>query len=358
MNGETQSLPWSFVRRVRSLWRPFTVNKKVTVGLGIILFFVALALLGPLFIHTDPNAPSNDLLQGPSMTHWLGTTQIGQDVLSQVVNGAQLSLIMGFVTGGITTLVSVFVGLVSGYFGGWIDEICSLFSNVFLVLPTLPLAIVLAAFLPHTGAFSIGFVIVVTGWSWGARVLRAQTMSMRNRDFVQAAKSGGEGWFRVLFFEIFPNEIGIVAAEFLGTVIYAILAEAGLEFLGLGNISTVSWGTMFYWALNNDALLLGAWWWIVPPGLCIALLGAGLAFVNFGVDEIANPRLRSEPKLQKEKLKKGALPKTRRAMRAEMSEAIVPASEMNKAFPRVDEAEREEATERASAIEMGEAATS
>lgn len=300
-----QFLESPLLRRLRDLARLFTVNRKVTIGLVIVLFFVVVALIGPLFIHVDPNAPGNDLLQGPSPAHLLGTTLVGQDVLAQVVIGSQLSLTLGFITGIITTIVSVAVGLISGYFGGLIDEIFSLFSNVFLVLPTLPLAIVLAAFLPHTGSFAIGFVIVVTGWSWGARVLRAQTMSMRSRDFVEAARAGGEGWFRVIFFEIFPNESAIVAAELLGTIIYAILAEASLEFLGLGNISNVSWGTMFYWAANNDALLQGAWWWIVPPGLCIALLGAGLAFVNFGMDEIANPRLRSEPKIKVAKIGNG-----------------------------------------------------
>ncbi|HET8842243.1 MAG TPA: ABC transporter permease [Ktedonobacteraceae bacterium] len=298
MSTEKVSLALPSVRHLNGLWRLFTVNRKVTIGLAVLLFFVVLAALGPLFIHTDPNAPGTDLLAEPSASHWLGTTQIGQDVLAQVVIGAQLSLIMGLVTGTITTLISTVVGMISGYFGGWIDEIFSLFSNVFLVLPTLPLAILLAAFLPRSGSFSIGFVIVITGWSWGARVLRAQTLSMRHREFVDAARANGEGWFRIIFFEIFPNESAIVAAELLGTVIYAILAEAGLEFLGLGNINTVSWGTMFYWAANNDALLLGAWWWIVPPGLCIALLGAGLAFINFGIDEIANPRLRAEPKLE------------------------------------------------------------
>lgn len=293
-----------FLRRLLGLLRPFTVNRKVTVGLVIVLFFVAVALAGPLFIHVNPNAPSDDLLAGPSPAHPLGTTMVGQDVLAQVIIGSRLSLALGFVAGIITTVVSVFVGLVSGYFGGLIDEIFSLFSNVFLVLPTLPLAIVLAAFLPRSGAFSIGFVIVVTGWSWGARVLRAQTLSMRDRDFIESARASGEGWRRIVFWEIFPNESAIVAAQLLGTIIYAILTEAGLEFLGLGNISNVSWGTMFYWAANNDALLQGAWWWIVPPGLCIAMLGAGLAFVNFGMDEIANPRLRTEPGLRAPKAKK------------------------------------------------------
>ncbi len=288
----------SLVQRLRDFARSFTANRKVMIGLVIVLFFAAVALLGPLFLRVDPNAPGNDLLAAPSPAHLLGTTAIGQDVLVQVVYGARISLLVGFGAGVITTIISVFVGLISGYFGGIIDEIFSLFSNVFLVLPTLPLAIVLAAFLPRSGVFSIGFVIVVTGWSWGARVLRAQTLSMRHRDFVDASVASGEGWFRIVFFEIFPNESAIVAAQLLGTIIYAILAESGLEFLGLGNIANVSWGTMFYWAANNDALLQGAWWWIVPPGLCIALLGAGLAFVNFGMDEIANPRLRTEPKLR------------------------------------------------------------
>ncbi|HEX7736674.1 MAG TPA: ABC transporter permease [Ktedonobacteraceae bacterium] len=291
------------VRSLLAIARPFVVNRKVTVGLVVVLFFVVVAIIGPLFIRTSPNAISDDLMAPPSLAHPLGTTYVGQDVLSQVVYGSQISLLVGFGAGLVTTIVSVFVGLISGYFGGWIDEVLSLISNVFLVLPTLPLAIVLAAFLPRSGVFSIGFVIVVTGWSWGARVLRAQTLSMRNRDFVEASRASGEGWFRIVFFEVFPNESAIVAAELLGTVIYSILAEAGLEFLGLGDISNVSWGTMFYWASNNDALLQGAWWWIIPPGLCIALLGAGLAFVNFGMDEIANPRLRTEPKLRVPKSK-------------------------------------------------------
>jgi len=226
----------------------------------------------------------------------LGTTQTGQDVLTQVLVGTRFSLIMGFVIGTMTMIISVIIGLVSGYFGGLIDEVLSLFTNVFLVLPTLPLAILIAAFAAYRGPLTIVIVLTVTGWSWGARILRAQTLSMRNRDYVEAAKASGETTLRIIFFEIFPNEISIVAAELLGTVIYAILAETALEFLGLGDITSTSWGTMLYWAGNNDALLLGAWWWFLPPGLCIAVLGAGLAFVNFGIDEVANPRLRTEPK--------------------------------------------------------------
>lgn len=286
----------SQVHRLRDVWRLVTLNRKVGFGLGILVFFTLVAIFGPIILTMDPNAFSGDILSPPSVAHWLGTTQTGQDVFLQVVVGTRASLVLGFVTGLVATIISVIVGLAGGYLGGWIDDVLSLFTNVFLVLPGLPLAIVLAAFIPYKGPLTIGFVTVITGWSWGARVLRAQTLSMRSREFVEAAKASGETSMRVIFFEILPNEIAIVAAELLGTIIYAILAETGLEYLGLGDVTSVSWGTMFYWAGNNDAILLGAWWWILPPGLCIAVLGAGLAFINFGIDEIANPRLRKEAK--------------------------------------------------------------
>ncbi|MFL5658061.1 MAG: ABC transporter permease [Ktedonobacteraceae bacterium] len=288
--------PSPAMMRLRDMWRLVTVNRKMSFGLAIVAFFVLVAIFGPLLFPQDPNAFSQDVLQPPSTAHWLGTTQTGQDVMTQVVVGTRISLFMGFAIGILTTIVSIFIGLSSGYFGGWIDEVLSLFTNIFLVLPTLPLAILLAAFAAYRGSLTIVFVLTVTGWSWGARVLRAQTLSMRTREYVDAARAGGEPVLHIIFFEVLPNEIAIVAAQLLGTVIYAILAETGLEFLGLGDITSTSWGIILYWAGNNDALLLGAWWWILPPGLCIAILGAGLAFINFGIDEIANPRLRKEAK--------------------------------------------------------------
>lgn len=291
--------------RLRGLWRAATSNGKVTFGLIIVGFFVLLALFGPLIVHTDANAFGSDISVSPVAAHPLGTTSYGQDVLDQVIVGSRVSVALGFITGIVATIISVVVGLVSGYIGGWTDESLSVLSNVFLVLPALPLAIVLASFLPYKGPLTIGFVLTITGWSWGARVLRAQTLSMRNREFVTAAKATGEPAWRIIFFEILPNEIGVVVAQLLGTIIYVILAEAGLEYLGLGDLGSVSWGTMLYWAGNNDALALGYWWWFVPPGLCIAVLGAGLAFINFGIDEIANPRLRTVKSGRSSKTKKG-----------------------------------------------------
>jgi peptide/nickel transport system permease protein len=305
------SFPGMFIpltTRLRGGWRFAITNPKVATGGIIILFFVLVAILGSVFIHTDPNAFSSDVLAAPSATHWLGTTQTGQDVLIQVVVGTRISLFWGFLTGLVVTALSVTIGLVAGYSGGFVDDFLTLVINVFLVLPGLPLAILLAAYIPVKGPFTVALVIAGTSWAYQARVLRAQTLSMRHRDFVEASKSSGEKAWRVIFIEIFPNEVAIVAAGFIGTTIYVILAAAGLEFLGLGDPNIVDWGTMFYWAQNNDALLLGAWWWYLAPGMCIALLGSGLALLNFGIDEIANPRLRVEKSLGKKILKSLRIP--------------------------------------------------
>ncbi|HTI13016.1 MAG TPA: ABC transporter permease [Dictyobacter sp.] len=275
------------------IWQQLTKSKKVAIGCSIVLIFVLVAIFGPFFIHQDPNLMTANADAAPSAAHLLGTTTTGQDIFSQLIVGTRSSIFWGLVTGVAVTFVSIVVGLIGGYFGGMIDEILSLVTNVFLVLPALPLAIVLASYFPR-GPVTVSLVITLTSWAWGARVLRAQTMSMRSREFVAAARSCGESTFRLIFFEIFPNEISIVAANFVSTTLYVILASASLEFLGLGNANIVTWGSMFYWAQTANALFSGLWWWFVPPGLCIALLGAGLSLINFGIDEIADPRLRRE----------------------------------------------------------------
>ncbi|HEY3504536.1 MAG TPA: ABC transporter permease [Actinocatenispora sp.] len=268
-------------------------SPKIIAGGVILVFFILLAVLGPVLIGTDPTKTTDVGLAGPSAAHWFGTTQSGQDVFAQVVYGARVSIGVGLLSALIATVLSVAVGLIGGYAGGVVDEVLSLITNIFLVLPALPLVIVLAGYLPSRGVTSVAAVIAVTGWAWGARVLRAQTLTLRGRDYVQAAKASGERAWRIIFAEILPVEFPVIATSFLATVLAAILAEAGLSFLGLANLSTVSWGTMLYFAQNNQALLVGAWWWFIPPGLCIALIGAGLGLLNFGIDEIANPRLRT-----------------------------------------------------------------
>lgn len=267
-------------------------SAKLRIGLGIVGFFVLVAVAGPLVLHTDPTAFTADQLQPPSWAHWLGTTQTGQDVFAQVVLGARATLLVGLATGLMATTLSVIIGLTAGYFGGVLDDVLSLLINIFLVMPALPLMIVLAGYVPVHGPLPVALVISFTGWSWGARVLRSQTLSLRRREYVEAARASGERWYRIIFWEILPNEIAIVVSGLVFTMIFAVLAEIGLEFLGLSDVTLNSWGNMLYWASNNNALLVGAWWWFLPPGLCIALLGAGLAFINSGIDEITNPRLR------------------------------------------------------------------
>ena len=274
-------------------WLRALLEPKVFIGLVIVVFFAALAIFGPILDHTDPGAITSAHLQPPSLGHLLGTTQQGQDVLTQVIYGARVSMPIGFAAGLLTTVWSLLVGVTGGYLSGASSELLSMFANVFLVLPSLPLVVIMAAYLPNSGSTGIIIVITVTGWAWGARVLRAQTLSLRRRDFVEAARATGQGSFKIMLYDILPNEMAIITVTFLSSVVVAILTEASIAFLGLSNVTQWSWGTMLYWAQVSGAELSEAWWWFVPPGLCIALVGTGLAFINFGVDDIINPRLRS-----------------------------------------------------------------
>lgn len=271
---------------------PFWGNRKARTGLLILLFFILVALLAPVIAPYSPVYSGFNSMMPPSPVHWLGTTQDGQDVFSELVFGARISLLVGFIAGVLTTVISLFMGLLSGYLSGGVDEFISYLINVFLVLPGLPLMIILAAYSPVKGIDMIIFVITFTSWAWGARVLRAQVTTLRTRDYVLAARFAGDSVLRVLFREILPNMMSLVAASFLGAALSAILGEAGLEFLGLGDPTVVSWGTMLYWSQNSGALLQGQWGWVLAPGLCIALLGTSLVLMNFGVDQFANPRLR------------------------------------------------------------------
>ncbi|HEY3608636.1 MAG TPA: ABC transporter permease [Pseudonocardiaceae bacterium] len=271
-------------------------SPKILLGLGILLFFVALAIFGPLLAPQDPTATTADLLQGPSAAHWLGTTQAGQDVLSQLLIGARSTVVIGFIAGTIATALSVLIGVSAGYFGGLTDDLLSMLTNVFLVIPGLPLLIVLAAYLPPgtgSNSFVIALIISVTGWAWGARVLRAQTLSLRRRDYVASAQVIGERPLRIIGAEILPNLTAIVASSFVFTVLYAIGTFVALAFLGVVDPSHWSWGSMLFWAETDNAAQVNAWWWFLPPGICIALLGTSLALLNFGIDEFINPRLRA-----------------------------------------------------------------
>jgi len=280
---------------VYSLWRGLR-SAKTMIGLAIVAFFVLVALVGPVLWSKDPSALSSDVLQPPSARHWFGTTQSGQDILAQVIVGTRVSLMVGVLTALIATVLSVLVGVTAGYFGGLADEILSALANIFLVIPALPLVVVLAGYLPTRGSVTVAVVISVTGWSWGARVMRAQTLSLRKRDFIEAARAIGERPIRIILDEVLHNELEIVTSSLLFTIVFAILTEPGLAFLGLSDVTIWSWGGILYWAENNQALQSGAWWWFVPPGLCIAVIGTALALINFGIDEFVSPRLRGSGK--------------------------------------------------------------
>ncbi len=282
-------------RVLATLWD----NGKARVGLVLLAFFLLLALVGPLLAPYDAKENTFPRSQDVSGAHWLGTTAAGEDVLSQLVHGARISVLVGFTAGLLATVVAVLIGLSWGYTRGWVAEVIGFVVNLFLVIPGLPFMIVIAAYLQNGGIAVIIAVIVITGWAWGARVLRSQTQSLRSRDFVEAARFSGDSAPRIVFREILPNMTSLIVGSFFGAATAAILAEAGLEFLGLGDTSIVSWGTMIYWAQNSSALLTGQWALLFAPGLCIALLALSLTLVNFGVDAVSNPRLREGSRTRK-----------------------------------------------------------
>jgi peptide/nickel transport system permease protein len=287
-------------------WQAIRRDRKATIGLVILAVFAFIGTFGPLLVG-DPHALVGIPMQPPSAEHWLGTTGQGQDVLAQLVVGTRVSLLIGFGVGLTVVLVGALVGVTAGFFGGRIDGLLSLLFNVFLVIPGLPLAIVIAAYLP-SGPLTLGLVLVVTGWAWNARVIRAQTLAQRKRDFVAAAIVAGESSFRIVTREILPTMTSLLLAQVIGSTVYAIGAQVGLEFLGLGDVSTVTWGTNLYWAQNDQALLTGAWWTFAPTGLCVALVGFGLTMLNSGFDEITNPSLQLERAWRAHLIRRGVEP--------------------------------------------------
>jgi len=267
-------------------------NRKAMVGAIIMALFVLVSIIPGVLAPYDPHAQIFDQTLPPSGTHLLGTTGNGQDIFSQLIWGTRESLLIAIVAGLMATVLSLLVGVSAAYLGGVSDHVLSLITDVFLVIPTLPLMIVIAAYAKGGGLWVLIAVIVITGWSYGARQLRSQALSLRNRDFLDAARVRGERSPYVIVFEILPNMTSLIVANFLGAAVYAVLAAAGLQFIGLGNPSDLSWGTMLFWAENNGALNAGSPLWAIVPGLCIALLGAAFALLNYAFDEITNPALR------------------------------------------------------------------
>ena len=267
-------------------------NRKALAGAALLAFFVVLAVFPGQIAPDDPTAEVYPPGVGPSVHHLLGTTAYGQDIFSQLVWGTRLSIVIALAAGGLATVLAVLVGVSAAYLGGIADGILSLITDVILVIPIFPLVIVIAAYRRNAGLFTLVVVLGALGWSYGARQLRSQALSMRTREFLEAARVRGERKLYVIVFEILPTMTSLIVASFLGAALYAVLTAAGLQFIGLGDPNSQSWGTMLYWAENNEALGAGMPLWAIAPGVCVALLGAAFALLNYAFDEISNPALR------------------------------------------------------------------
>jgi len=270
---------------------------KVRLGVTVFAFFCLLAVCGPWItqhlLHQSPTGLDlNAVSSPPSAKHLLGTTASGQDVMAQLISGARESMLAGLVASVLGTSIAVIVGVTAGLAGGIIDSALTGLTNVFLTMPGFALIFVISGYTHGGGPVVIGIIIGLFGWAGGTRALRAQAMSLRSREFVLAMRMLGESRWRLAMVEVLPHLIGWISAMFLGGFVGGVLAESGLAFLGVSDPSTISWGIMISDSQQGNALISGMWWWFAPPGLCIALLGASVALINFGVDEISNPRLR------------------------------------------------------------------
>jgi peptide/nickel transport system permease protein len=269
-------------------------NPKSRFGLMLVGFMVLVALISPWISVAHPT-DFNVLAtrQAPSWHHLFGTTDQGSDIFSQVVLGARRSLILGAAAALLATTLATVLGIVAAYSGGIVDEIVNFLTNVFLVIPTIPLLIVISGYLKARGMTTMILVLGLTLWSFEARILRGQALSLKSRDFVQAAKVAGESTWRIVFGELMPNMISRIAAAFVLVFYIALLVDAGLEFLGLGDNTHVSWGMILYWAQTNSAVLQGEWWPFLFPGLALVITVVGLVFLLAGIDELSDPRLRT-----------------------------------------------------------------
>jgi peptide/nickel transport system permease protein len=270
-------------------------NRKAAIGLLLVGFVVVVAIVAPVISVNNPT--DFNLLaarQAPSWHHLFGTTDQGSDIFSQVVLGARRSLILGFSAAILATTLATVFGILGAYAGGIVDEVVNFLTNVFLVIPVIPLLIVTSGYLKSRGMWTMALILGLTLWAFEARIIRGQALTLRNRDFVHAAKVAGESTWRIVFGEIMPNMISRIAAAFVLVFYIALLVDAGLEFLGLGDTTHVSWGMTLYWAQTNSAVLQGEWWPFLFPGLALVITVVGLVFLLAGIDEVSNPRLRGQ----------------------------------------------------------------
>jgi peptide/nickel transport system permease protein len=273
----------------------FRNSPKTSVGAILIVIILVLTMGTSLFTSADPAYRyKGEYHNPPSQTHILGTTQLGNDVFAQTLYGGRKSIGVGLFAGALTVFLGLFFGISSGYFGGWYDSIITTVINIIMVIPNIVLLLIIASLLGGVSPFLICLIIGLTSWPWNARVLRAQTMSIKNREFVYSAETLGETKLRIMFVEIMPNMLSMISSAFVGTLIYAIMAHATLEFIGFGNPLSVTWGMMLFNAQKSGALSSGIWWELIGPIAGIVIFGSALTLINFSIDEISNPKLKAQ----------------------------------------------------------------
>ena len=270
-------------------------NRKLIIGFTVVLFFLLLAVFGPYLALHDPiyniDGPS---AHGPMLRghYYLGTTPEGYDIFAQFVRGLRLAFVVGLIGGGLAAVIGTVVGFTAGYKGGIIDEVLNMLTNVVLCLPVFCVLIVIASFVHLKGAVPEALIIGFVTWPWAARALRSQTFSLSSREFVSLARLSGENSWKIIFKEIAPNVSSYLFMMFILLFGGAILTASTLDFIGLGPAGTITLGQMMLNSFNDSALLLGYWWWFIPPGIAITLIVGGAYFMNVGLDEVFNPRLR------------------------------------------------------------------
>jgi peptide/nickel transport system permease protein len=267
-------------------------NSKLKVGLAVLLFFIVLTLVGPLLTDYEPMDYIGPAAVPPSSEYWFGTTTFGQDVFTQFVHGLKASFLVGIIGGGLGTFLGILVGFTAGYRGGMVDEILNMITNIVLVIPTLAVLLIIVAYLEVRGVLAESVFIGLTSWPWAARAIRAQTFSLRSRDFVDLARMSGMNSWKIIFTEVAPNMMSYLLLVFILQFGGAVLVAATLDFIGLGPTDAISLGLMMNNAVLWGALLLGIWWWFVPPGVAITVIVGALYVMNVGLDEVFNPKLR------------------------------------------------------------------
>jgi len=294
--SQPRRLPSS--RALGRFWRAVRSNRKATTGTVLLVIFLLMALFPGVIAKDSPTLDAYLPKLGISSAHLLGTTAYGQDMWAQVIWGTRNVLIIAFAVGLGTTAIAVLVGVAAAYLGGAWDGGLNVLTDVLLVIPLFPMLIVITAYLHSGGTLVLIVVITTVSWSYTARQLRSQALTLRNRDFLEAARVRGERKLYIIVVEVIPTMTSLIVASFLTNALYAVLFASSLQFIGLGDPNTVSWGTMLYWAQNNAALQTGQPMWVLAPGVCIAALGAAFALLNYAFDEIGNPALRPVRKIR------------------------------------------------------------